>query len=63
MVFFGGVFGIWGMIFGVPTFAVIYKELGDLINYLLRKKQYPLSSEAYATGDFVPSPSEEQPQE
>ncbi|MBQ3391305.1 MAG: AI-2E family transporter [Clostridia bacterium] len=63
VVFFGGVFGIWGMIFGVPTFAVIYKELGDLINYLLRKKQYPLSSEAYATGDFVPSPSEEQPQE
>ena len=52
VVFFGGIFGVWGMFFGVPTFAVLYKETGELIDYLLRKKRYPVSREAYAKAGF-----------
>lgn len=63
VVFFGGIFGVWGMFFGVPTFAVLYKETGELIDYLLRKKRYPVSREAYAKAGFSPRPVEEQPQE
>ncbi len=63
VVFFGGIFGVWGMFFGVPTFAVIYKETGDFIDYLLRKKRYPVNEEAYAKAGFVPRAAEEQPQE
>lgn len=32
-IFFGGIFGFWGMLLGVPTFAVIYKLFKDYIQY------------------------------
>ncbi len=36
---FGGLFGFVGMIFGVPTFAVIYSLLANLTNKRLAKKK------------------------
>lgn len=39
ILFFGGLFGFVGMIFGVPVFAVIYSVLGNLINKKLSKKE------------------------
>lgn len=35
----GGLFGILGMLLGVPTFAVIYYLAKSFVNYLLEKKQ------------------------
>ena len=35
---FGGLFGFIGMIIGVPTFAVLYRLLTELVTYLLEKK-------------------------
>lgn len=35
---FGGMFGIAGMILGVPLFAVLYRIVGDYIDYRLVKK-------------------------
>lgn len=35
---FGGLFGVVGMLFGVPVFAVVYRILANCIDYLLRKK-------------------------
>lgn len=35
---FGGLFGFVGMIIGVPTFAVFYKILTELVTYLLGKR-------------------------
>lgn len=44
---FGGLFGIPGMIIGVPTFAVIYAAVRKIVNYNLNKKNLPLNSAAY----------------
>ena len=37
-----------GMIIGVPTFAVIYRLLSDIIKTLLRKRNLPEETSAYA---------------
>ena len=43
----GGIFGIPGMIIGVPLFAVIFYILRRGLNYVIQKKQLPLDSENY----------------
>ena len=44
---FGGVFGFAGMLLGVPIFAVLYMLISDGINKRLKKKRYPVETEAY----------------
>ena len=44
---FGGVFGFWGMLFGVPVFGVIYYIIDGISEYFLKKKNMPLHSEDY----------------
>lgn len=44
----GGLFGILGMLLGVPVFAVLYYILKTAINHLLRKKNLPIEAAAYA---------------
>lgn len=44
---FGGLFGIPGMLLGVPTFAVIYALTKYNINRKLRHKSMPQDTEAY----------------
>ena len=46
---FGGIFGVIGMLLGVPVFAVIYTLITDHINKRLNKKGYPTPSEVYYT--------------
>lgn len=43
----GGIFGILGMIIGVPTFAVLFYVARKLVNYILERKHLPKSSENY----------------
>lgn len=43
----GGVFGVPGMILGVPTFAVIYYVVKELVGHLLRKRNLPDDTKAY----------------
>lgn len=43
----GGLFGIPGMIIGVPLFAVIFYILRRALNYIIQKKQLPLDSKNY----------------
>lgn len=43
----GGLFGIIGMLIGVPVFGVIYYLFKTIIDYLLRKKNLPLEACAY----------------
>lgn len=47
VLFFGGIFGIPGMLFGVPVFAVIYYIIKRLIEHFLRKKKLPAETSAY----------------
>lgn len=51
--FFGGWLGIFGMIIGVPLFAVIYAALKSFINTMLQKKKLPIESNVYEKLDYV----------
>lgn len=45
--FFGGLFGVIGMIIGVPIFAVIFNLIKRLVNYKLKKRELPTETELY----------------
>ena len=51
--FFGGLFGVVGMIVGVPIFAVIYAAIKSLTNALLQKKKLPVESQTYERLDYM----------
>lgn len=44
---FGGIYGVMGMVVGVPVFAVIYAAIRAFINTLLVKKNIPCDSKTY----------------
>lgn len=46
---FGGVFGVLGMVVGVPIFAVIYAGVKAIVNRQLAKKNFPTESQPYMT--------------
>lgn len=51
--FFGGLFGVIGMIVGVPIFAVIYAGIRSLVHTTLKKKQLPIETKLYEKLDYV----------
>ena len=51
----GGMFGIPGMILGVPTFAVLYYVVNMYIENRLRKKNLPEDTKAYSSKSYVDS--------
>lgn len=51
--FFGGLYGVIGMIVGVPVFAVIYAAVKSVINTKLQKKNMPTETKNYENVDFV----------
>lgn len=44
---FGGLFGVLGMIVGVPIFAVLYAAIKSFVNAALRKRKMPQETEEY----------------
>lgn len=46
---FGGIFGVIGMVVGVPIFAVFYAGFRSLINRMLAKKELPTDTQPYLT--------------
>ena len=50
---FGGMFGILGMIVGVPLFAVIYAAIRSIVNSALSKRNMPTETSLYADIEFV----------
>lgn len=47
IILFGGLFGLPGMILGVPVFATFYSMMSRLIVHLLKKKNMPTETDAY----------------
>ena len=43
------------MLFGVPTFAVIYYIVNMLVNSILKKKELPTDTECYGKNGYVDS--------
>ena len=50
---FGALFGVFGMVIGVPTFAVLYAAIKALINTSLKKKELPTETEVYLKLDSI----------
>lgn len=46
---FGGLFGVFGMVVGVPIFAVFYAAVKASVNRMLKKKNLPTDLEPYMT--------------
>lgn len=44
---FGGIFGIFGMVIGVPVFAVLFAAVKSFVESGLRDKELPLQTEMY----------------
>ena len=44
---FGGIFGFWGMLFGVPVFALIYAAAKGMINTGLKSRELPTSTDEF----------------
>ncbi|MDO4816718.1 MAG: AI-2E family transporter, partial [Bacillota bacterium] len=53
IIFFGGLFGFWGMLLGVPMFVVIYEGISILVNRALEKKNLPNDAAEYRDLDYV----------
>lgn len=52
IIFFGGIFGLPGMIVGVPTFAVIISIVAALCRWSLGRKELPIDSADYSNIDY-----------
>ena len=50
---FGGLFGVLGMVVGVPIFAIFYAAVKALVNRSLNKKKLPLDTGLYHEVDYV----------
>ncbi|NLL79998.1 MAG: AI-2E family transporter [Clostridiales bacterium] len=44
---FGGLYGVFGMIIGVPAFAVLYAGIRTFINRMLKRKNLPIQTKQY----------------
>lgn len=62
----GGLFGVVGMILGVPTFAVLYYVVNMVVNHQLEKRHLPTETSCYdkmsyvdANGNYVHSTENE----
>lgn len=51
---FGNLFGVPGMVIGVPTFAVIYKILREVVNKVLEKRGLSTNTEDYEDWHYPP---------
>lgn len=49
----GGLFGLMGMLIGVPTMALLYYIVGRIVEYVLKKKNLATSTEEYVDMDYV----------
>lgn len=53
IVLFGGIFGFWGMLLGVPAFVIIYTALEMIVNRKLRRHNLPTDAQQYANLDYI----------
>lgn len=50
---FGGSFGVVGMLFGVPIFAVLYYVIKRVVEHILKKRHLPEETDRYTELDTV----------
>ena len=52
VMFFGKLWGVLGMLIGVPVFGVIYYILDTFVNFQLGKRELPVETEEYKNLDY-----------
>lgn len=52
VMFFGKLWGVFGMLIGVPVFGVIYYMIDTFVNYQLGKRRLPVETEKYKNLDY-----------
>ena len=50
---FGGIWGLVGLLVGVPLFTIIYEIIRDIVNKKLAKKNLPIDKEYYEKHDSI----------
>lgn len=50
---FGGLYGVFGMIIGVPVFAVLFAGIKTFINRMLKRKHLPIQTQKYMNVGFI----------
>lgn len=50
---FGGLYGVFGMIIGVPVFAVLFAGIKTYINRMLKQRNLPIQTEKYMKVGFI----------
>lgn len=53
IVVFGGLFGVVGMLFGVPIMGMVYYLATVIFNHLLKRKQLSLNTMEYTNLDYI----------
>ena len=53
IILFGGLFGFWGMLLGVPVFVIIYTGVEMLVNRKLKKENIPTDPELFVDLDYI----------
>lgn len=48
-----GLFGFWGMLFGVPVFVVLYNIFKSIVNRKLKRSGLPVSGDDYVNIDHI----------
>jgi hypothetical protein len=51
--FFGGLFGVVGMIVGVPIFAIFYAAVRAIVSAMLENKDLPTETAQYENIDYI----------
>ena len=59
MIFGGGMFGLIGMLLGVPVLAIIFFIIKKISDQKLREKNMPISSSAYAESGIISADADE----
>jgi predicted PurR-regulated permease PerM len=53
VMFFGKIWGITGMLIGVPVFGVIYYIAETAVDYFLKQRELPVDTEEYKNLDYL----------
>ncbi|MCF0137268.1 MAG: AI-2E family transporter [Oscillospiraceae bacterium] len=53
IIFFGGIFGFWGMLLGVPFFVIAYEGITRLVDQALERKELSRDAADYRDLDYI----------
>ena len=59
IILFGGLFGFWGMLLGVPIWVCLFTGIKELVNRKLKRSELPTEPAAYMNLDYIDAETNE----